>query len=192
MMIWLVNVCHVCSSAADQQKSTSVPVSLCLLSQVGDGSECVRHICVYWQPQPTWHAGMGQRFFASHLHQDRTAVFRWGRPRGFDWMLFSRQEDKCVCVPSVCFLSPGAAYCQFMDMLFPGCILLKKVKFQAKLEHEFIHNFKVLQAAFKRMSVDKVRVPFMIFCFWLYHPIQLLYHMELFKHFLFPPCRLFL
>ncbi|XP_077476866.1 microtubule-associated protein RP/EB family member 3-like isoform X3 [Stigmatopora argus] len=53
-------------------------------------------------------------------------------------------------------LSSGAAYCQFMDMLFPGCILLKKVKFQAKLEHEFIHNFKVLQAAFKRMSVDKI------------------------------------
>lgn len=53
-------------------------------------------------------------------------------------------------------LCSGAAYCQFMDMLFPGCILLKKVKFQAKLEHEFIHNFKVLQAAFKRMSVDKV------------------------------------
>lgn len=51
----------------------------------------------------------------------------------------------------------GAAYCQFMDMLFPGCILLKKVKFQAKLEHEYIHNFKVLQAAFKRMNVDKVR-----------------------------------
>ncbi|TRY86974.1 hypothetical protein DNTS_032762 [Danionella cerebrum] len=50
----------------------------------------------------------------------------------------------------------GVAYCQFMDMLFPGCILLKKVKFQAKLEHEFIHNFKVLQAAFKRMNVDKI------------------------------------
>ncbi|XP_067099035.1 microtubule-associated protein RP/EB family member 3a isoform X2 [Osmerus mordax] len=49
-----------------------------------------------------------------------------------------------------------SAYCQFMDMLFPGCVLLKKVKFQAKLEHEFIHNFKVLQAAFKRMSVDKI------------------------------------
>lgn len=43
-----------------------------------------------------------------------------------------------------------------MDMLFPGCILLKKVKFQAKLEHEYIQNFKVLQAAFKRMNVDKV------------------------------------
>ncbi|KAK9534088.1 hypothetical protein VZT92_009159 [Zoarces viviparus] len=53
-------------------------------------------------------------------------------------------------------LCSGATYCQFMDMLFPGCILLKKVKFQAKLEHESIHNFKVLQAAFKRMSVDKI------------------------------------
>ncbi|KAL7882970.1 hypothetical protein SRHO_G00006280 [Serrasalmus rhombeus] len=53
-------------------------------------------------------------------------------------------------------LCSGAAYCQFMDMLFPGCILLKKVKFQAKLEHECIHNFKVLQAAFKKMNVDKI------------------------------------
>ncbi|KAM9467597.1 microtubule-associated protein RP/EB family member 3b [Clarias gariepinus] len=53
-------------------------------------------------------------------------------------------------------LCSGAAYCQFMDMLFPGCILLKKVKFQAKLEHEYIRNFKVLQAAFKRMNVDKI------------------------------------
>lgn len=50
----------------------------------------------------------------------------------------------------------GAAYCQFMDLLFPGCISLKKVKFQAKLEHEYFHNFKLLQASFKRMNVDKV------------------------------------
>ncbi|XP_041419599.1 microtubule-associated protein RP/EB family member 3 isoform X1 [Xenopus laevis] len=53
-------------------------------------------------------------------------------------------------------LCTGAAYCQFMDMLFPGCILLKRVKFQAKLEHESIHNFKVLQTAFKKMGVDKI------------------------------------
>ncbi|KPP64684.1 microtubule-associated protein RP/EB family member 1-like [Scleropages formosus] len=53
-------------------------------------------------------------------------------------------------------LCSGAAYCQFMDMLFPGSVPLKKVKFQAKLEHEFIHNFKILQAAFKKMGVDKV------------------------------------
>ena len=50
----------------------------------------------------------------------------------------------------------GSTYCQFMDMLFPGCVQLKKVKFQTKLEHEYIQNFKVLQAAFKRMNVDKI------------------------------------
>jgi len=50
----------------------------------------------------------------------------------------------------------GAAYCQFMDMLFPGCIHLKKVKFNTKLEHEYINNFKVLQSAFKKMQVDKI------------------------------------
>ncbi|XP_077595295.1 microtubule-associated protein RP/EB family member 3-like isoform X2 [Stigmatopora nigra] len=53
-------------------------------------------------------------------------------------------------------LASGAVYCQFMDMLFPGCILLKKVKFNAKLETEYIHNFKVLQISFKNMSVDKL------------------------------------
>ncbi|XP_066524206.1 microtubule-associated protein RP/EB family member 3b [Hoplias malabaricus] len=53
-------------------------------------------------------------------------------------------------------LCTGAAYCQFMGMLFPGCILMKKVRFQAKLEHEYIQNFKVLQAAFKKTNVDKI------------------------------------
>uniref|UniRef100_A0A8D0D185 Microtubule-associated protein, RP/EB family, member 3b n=1 Tax=Sander lucioperca TaxID=283035 RepID=A0A8D0D185_SANLU len=53
-------------------------------------------------------------------------------------------------------LCSGGAYCQLMDMLFPGCILMKKVKFNAKLEHEYIHNFKGLQASFKRMNVDKI------------------------------------
>jgi len=43
-----------------------------------------------------------------------------------------------------------------MDMLFPGCVQLKKIKFVTKLEHEYIQNFKVLQAAFKKMNVDKI------------------------------------
>lgn len=65
----------------------------------------------------------------------------------------------------------GAAYCQFMDMLFPGCIFLKKVKFQAKLEHEYIHNFKVLQAAFKRMGVDKVSMFFFVYVLNVYKEV---------------------
>merc|ERR1719187_309897 len=41
-------------------------------------------------------------------------------------------------------------------MLFPGSVQLKKVKFNTKLEHEYINNFKVLQNSFKSCAVDKV------------------------------------
>lgn len=53
-------------------------------------------------------------------------------------------------------LCSGSAYCQFMDMLFPHSIQLKKIKFKTKLEHEYIQNFKLLQAAFKKVNVDKI------------------------------------
>lgn len=53
-------------------------------------------------------------------------------------------------------LSTGGAYCQFMDMLFPGSVSLKKVKLDAKLEHEFINNFKTLQSALKKVNIEKV------------------------------------
>ncbi|NXF41689.1 MARE3 protein, partial [Nyctibius bracteatus] len=78
-----------------------------------------------------------------------------GGRRGGTW----RRGDTvagCRQPPLTCGPGAGAAYCQFMDMLFPGCVHLRKVKFQAKLEHEYIHNFKVLQAAFKKMGVDKI------------------------------------
>lgn len=38
-----------------------------------------------------------------------------------------------------------------------GSVPLKRVKFRTNLEHEYIQNFKILQAAFKKMGVDKVR-----------------------------------
>ncbi|XP_066273896.1 microtubule-associated protein RP/EB family member 1-like isoform X3 [Branchiostoma lanceolatum] len=59
---------------------------------------------------------------------------------------YTKIEDLCT----------GAAYCQFMDMLFPGSVVMKKVKFIAKLEHEYIQNFKLLQGAFKKKGVDKI------------------------------------
>ncbi|XP_065061892.1 microtubule-associated protein RP/EB family member 1-like isoform X2 [Rhopilema esculentum] len=53
-------------------------------------------------------------------------------------------------------LCTGAAYCQFLDMLFENCVPMKKVKFDAKLEHEFIQNWKILQNGFKKCGIDKV------------------------------------
>lgn len=52
-------------------------------------------------------------------------------------------------------LANGAAYAQLMDLLFPGTVPLKKVKFRTNLEHEYIQNFKIVQAAFKKVGCDK-------------------------------------
>lgn len=42
-----------------------------------------------------------------------------------------------------------------MDLMFPGSIVLKKVKFRTNLEHEYIQNFKLFQGAFKKVGCDK-------------------------------------
>ncbi|XP_066558389.1 DNA (cytosine-5)-methyltransferase 3A isoform X2 [Amia ocellicauda] len=49
----------------------------------------------------------------------------------------------------------GAIYCQLMDWLFPGSLNIKKVKFQAHGEVEYIHNYNLLQSSFKKTGVTK-------------------------------------
>ncbi|CAL8329611.1 unnamed protein product [Merluccius merluccius] len=53
-------------------------------------------------------------------------------------------------------LCSGAAYCQLMDVLFPGCLPVRRVKLNARVEHEYVHNFNILQNGFKKAGVDKV------------------------------------
>lgn len=53
-------------------------------------------------------------------------------------------------------LADGAAYCNFVDMLFPGSIKMKQVKWNTKLEHEQLNNWKIMQTGFKSMQVDKI------------------------------------
>lgn len=50
----------------------------------------------------------------------------------------------------------GAVACQMMDVLFPGSVPMKRVKCNAKLEHEFISNLKILQQSFQKSGVDKI------------------------------------
>ncbi|XP_013104840.1 microtubule-associated protein RP/EB family member 1 isoform X2 [Stomoxys calcitrans] len=52
-------------------------------------------------------------------------------------------------------LCSGVAYCQMMELLFPNCIGLKRIKTTAKLEHEFLYNLKLFQAAFIKLNFDK-------------------------------------
>lgn len=42
-----------------------------------------------------------------------------------------------------------------MDMLFPNSVALKRIKFRCNQEHEFVHNYKLLQACFQKQSVRK-------------------------------------
>lgn len=49
----------------------------------------------------------------------------------------------------------GVFVCHVFDALYPGQIRLEKVKFNARQEYEFIHNYKILQACFNRVGMKR-------------------------------------
>ncbi|MCI4387481.1 hypothetical protein PGIGA_G00074640 [Pangasianodon gigas] len=49
----------------------------------------------------------------------------------------------------------GAAYCQLMDLLNPGCIDLRNVKFKVEDEIDMTNNYKLLEGAFVKTSINK-------------------------------------
>lgn len=52
-------------------------------------------------------------------------------------------------------LGSGAVYCQLFDVIYPKKIALSKVKWRAALTHDFVHNYKLLQAAFDKTGHKK-------------------------------------
>ena len=53
-------------------------------------------------------------------------------------------------------LGSGAVYCQLMDIIYPGHIAMNKVNWKAKLEYEFISNWKILQQAFIKLKIGRM------------------------------------
>ena len=49
----------------------------------------------------------------------------------------------------------GAYSCQIVDACFPGKIRLKKIRWDAKQDYEFVDNYKELQQAFDRLRINK-------------------------------------
>ncbi|KAI6241370.1 Microtubule-associated protein RP/EB family member 3 [Aphelenchoides fujianensis] len=47
-------------------------------------------------------------------------------------------------------------YCQFTDFLFPDSIHLKRVKWNSRLELDWLSNWKLVQVAWKQLGIDKV------------------------------------
>jgi len=49
----------------------------------------------------------------------------------------------------------GAVYCQILDMCYPETVEMTKVNWMAKVEHEYLPNYKVLQTAFDTNGIDR-------------------------------------
>lgn len=49
----------------------------------------------------------------------------------------------------------GIFACHVFDALFPGSVRMEKVKYDAKHQYEYVHNYKVLQAALNRNGMKK-------------------------------------
>jgi RP/EB family microtubule-associated protein len=52
-------------------------------------------------------------------------------------------------------VSTGALYCQIIDAVHPNKVKMSKVNWKAKLEHEILHNYKILQQAFTDCNINK-------------------------------------
>lgn len=131
--------------------------------------ECALHQRQQRQHQPPGSHRVGQQHPQPKLRQGREPLHRYALPIALPSLclnFFAFPPLFCCVFLSMSFspsaylsthfilsqmFSTGAAYCQFMDMLFgAGTIPLKKVKFDAKHDYEFIENFKLLQTSFKK------------------------------------------
>ena len=61
-----------------------------------------------------------------------------------------------ISLPKIEALGSGAVYCQILDAIKPEAIPISKVNFKAKLEYEFLSNYKILQSAFQKLNIKKV------------------------------------
>jgi hypothetical protein len=68
-------------------------------------------------------------------------------------------REKCVVACAI-FLpasfGPCLTDCCLLHSTLQGEVAMKKVNFDAKLEHDFIKNYKILQALFDKRQITKV------------------------------------
>ena len=93
----------------------------------------------------------GQSYQCVNVHATAATTDNLSRHEMLNWVNDSLQSE----YKKIEELSNGAAYAQLMDLVFPGTVPLKKVKFRTNLEHEYIQNFKIVQGAFKKVGCDK-------------------------------------
>jgi microtubule-associated protein, RP/EB family len=97
-----------------------------------------------------------------------------------DWM----NEDFQLQLSKIEQCATASVYCMIIDKIYPGTFNIKKVKWNAKFDYEWMENYKVLQTAFKKNGIKKnIDVDKLIkakyqdnleFCQWLkkYHDLH--------------------
>lgn len=75
-----------------------------------------------------------------------------GRKEIVDWV----NETLQLSLTKVEQTASGAVACQLLDRIYPGKVPLNKVNWEAKLDYEFLGNYKVLQNAFTKLKIDKI------------------------------------
>lgn len=96
-------------------------------------------------------AEAGQQYQCNNVYATSATSDNISRHEMLNWVNDSLQAE----YKKIEELSNGAAYAQLMDLVFPGTVPLKKVKFRTNLEHEYITNFKIVQGAFKKVGCDR-------------------------------------
>lgn len=57
--------------------------------------------------------------------------------------------------PTTVDTASGAIACELLDIMYPGSVPMHKVNWSANKDFEYIANYKILQTAFAKNSIDK-------------------------------------
>ena len=78
-------------------------------------------------------------------------AFFVGRRAILDWLNHTFQMNLAKIEET----ASGAVACQLLDAIYPGDVSMQKVRWDGKAPHEYIDNYKVIQAVFEKKGVDK-------------------------------------
>ena len=79
------------------------------------------------------------------------AAYFTGRKEILEWVNDTLALG-CVKIEQTC---TGAIACQLIDAHFPGQLPMSKVNWEARNDYEYFNNYKVLQAAFNKLNIEK-------------------------------------
>ena len=90
-------------------------------------------------------------------------IFPRKNPKKKDKAYFASKSELLTWVSSTLNLEiksieetqTGAIFCQLLDALHPGTVRMNKVNWKAKLETEYISNFKLFQQGLSNNNIDK-------------------------------------